>query len=62
MIGATRIVLTGFSGAGKTACASLIANSLGWDIADTDEMIQQAAGKRILEIFRDEGEQRFRDL
>ena len=37
-------------------------NALGWDVADTDEMIEKATGKRILEIFRDEGEQRFRDL
>ena len=58
----TRIVLTGFSGAGKTACASFIAEAFGWDIADTDEMVETAAGKRILEIFRKEGEQRFRDL
>ena len=57
-----RIVLTGFSGAGKTASASLIADTLGWDVADTDEMVQTATGKRILEIFRDEGEERFRDL
>jgi 3-dehydroquinate synthase len=58
----SRIILTGFSGAGKTASASFVANQLGWDIADTDEMVQVKVGKRILEIFRDEGEQRFRDL
>ena len=57
-----RIILIGFSGAGKTASASLIANALGWEIADTDEMIQASTGKRILEIFRDDGEERFRDL
>jgi 3-dehydroquinate synthase len=56
-----RIVLTGFSGAGKSAVASIIARELAWDVADTDEMIQRAAGKSILEIFRDEGEKAFRD-
>lgn len=58
----SRIVLTGFSGAGKTASASLIADTLGWDVADTDEIVQASTGKRVLEIFRDEGEERFRDL
>jgi 3-dehydroquinate synthase len=57
-----RIVLTGFSGAGKTACASFIARALGWEIADTDDVIQKTARKSILEIFREEGEAHFRDL
>jgi 3-dehydroquinate synthase len=33
-----------------------------WEIADTDQMVQQAAGKSILDIFRDHDEQHFRDL
>src|SRR5919204_100783 len=57
-----RIVLTGFSGAGKTAVASIIAETLGWEIADTDDMVQRSARKSILEIFRDGGEKVFRDL
>jgi shikimate kinase / 3-dehydroquinate synthase len=57
-----RIVLTGFSGSGKSAVASVVARELRWDVADTDEMIQKTAGKSILEIFRDHGENAFRDL
>ena len=57
-----RIVLTGFSGAGKTAVASIVAGTLGWEIADTDEMVQRAAGKSILEIFHEGGEELFRGL
>ncbi len=56
-----RIVLTGFSGAGKSAVSSIIARELEWDVADTDEMVQRAAGKTILDIFRDYGEDAFRD-
>jgi shikimate kinase / 3-dehydroquinate synthase len=57
-----RIVLTGFSGAGKTAVASVLAGTLGWEIADTDDSVQRAVGKSILDIFRDAGEEFFRDL
>jgi len=55
-------VLTGFSGTGKSAVASVVARELEWDVADTDEMIQRGAGQSILEIFRDGGEESFRDL
>ena len=57
-----RIILTGFSGTGKTAVAPLIAASLGWEAIDTDTLIEQQTGKSIVDIFRDEGEDRFRDL
>ena len=57
-----RIVLTGFSGTGKSVVAPIIAEQLGWEVVDTDPLIEERAGKRILEIFRDEGEQRFREL
>jgi 3-dehydroquinate synthase len=62
MARASRIVLTGFSGTGKSAVASIVARELGWDVADTDEMIQRGQGKSILDIFRDDGEDAFRDL
>ncbi|HEY7465635.1 MAG TPA: shikimate kinase, partial [Dehalococcoidia bacterium] len=57
----TRIVLTGFSGTGKSAAAPLIAHRLGWEVADTDEAVERETGKPILDIFRDEGEEAFRD-
>jgi shikimate kinase/3-dehydroquinate synthase len=58
----SRIILTGFSGTGKTAAAPLAAQRLGWGVVDTDSLVEKAAGKAILDIFRDEGEARFRDL
>ncbi len=65
-----RIVLTGFSGSGKTQVAPIIAQRLalrpgsgqGWRVVDTDKLIEEAAGKPIPDIFRDEGEERFRQL
>jgi 3-dehydroquinate synthase len=58
----SRIVLTGFSGTGKSAVGPLLAERLGWTLVDTDQVVEERAGKRILDIFRDEGEEAFRDL
>ncbi len=58
----SRIVLTGFSGAGKSVVAPLLARHFGWDIVDTDDLVVARAGKSILDIFRDAGEDAFRDL
>ncbi len=57
-----RIILTGFSGAGKTAVGPLIAERLGWKLLDTDAIVEHRARKPILDIFRDGGEEAFRDL
>ncbi len=56
------LVITGFSGTGKSAVADEIARRLGWDVVDTDGEIVKSAGKPIAEIFRDDGEARFREL
>lgn len=58
----TRIILTGFSGAGKSIVGRLLAERLGWTLLDTDALVEERAGKPILDIFRDEGELAFRDL
>jgi 3-dehydroquinate synthase len=58
----SRIVLTGFSGAGKSAVAPLLARHFGWDVVDTDDLVEERAGRPILDIFRDSGEEAFRDL
>jgi len=57
-----RIVLTGFSGAGKTKVARLVAARLGWQAVDTDDLIVQRAGKPIPDIFAQDGEVAFRRL
>src|SRR5580765_1963059 len=57
-----RIILTGFSGTGKSAVGPLVARQLGWDFVDTDDVVEKRAGKRILQIFADDGEQAFRDM
>lgn len=57
-----RIVLTGFSGTGKSLVAPLVAQRLGWQVVDTDSLVEGAARKPITDIFEQDGETRFREL
>ena len=56
------LILTGFSGTGKSLVGQLIARHLGWDFIDTDEEIARRAGKPIADIFSREGEGHFREM
>lgn len=56
------LVLVGPPGAGKTTVGRQVAERLGVDFRDTDHDVEQAAGKRIAEVFIDDGEQHFRAL
>ncbi|MCH8814821.1 MAG: 3-dehydroquinate synthase [Chloroflexi bacterium] len=57
----TRIVLTGFSGTGKSTVGPLLAKALGWELVDTDSMVEEQHGP-IGDIFRKRGEAHFREL
>ncbi|GAG88974.1 unnamed protein product [marine sediment metagenome] len=58
------IALIGFMGTGKTVVGKNLANKLNKDykFIETDEIIEEMAGKSIPEIFREDGENRFREL
>ena len=56
------IVLVGFMGAGKTTVGHLIAERLGLPFTDSDEAIEQRAGRAIPQIFAEDGEPAFRAL
>lgn len=56
------MALVGLMGAGKSRVGRLLARDLGWPFADADALAGRAAGKSVEEIFRSEGEDRFRDL
>jgi len=58
----TNLIVTGFSGTGKSLVAKEIAGRLNWDFIDTDDEIVKQTGKPIAEIFRQDGEARFREL
>ena len=51
------VVLTGFMAVGKTAVGRRLARKLGREFIDTDERIEQRAGRSVAEVFAAEGEQ-----
>jgi shikimate kinase/3-dehydroquinate synthase len=57
-----RIVLIGLSGTGKTTAARLIAARLGWEALDLDSLIERDTGRRIPELFANDGETAFRQI
>lgn len=61
MAGTSRVVLIGFSGAGKSTVARWVATRLGWSPVDTDQLIEQRFGMAIPDIFSQRGEAAFRD-
>jgi shikimate kinase len=56
------IVLVGFMGAGKTTVGRLLAARLSIPFADSDQVIEDRAGKPISQIFAEDGEPAFRLL
>lgn len=56
------LVLVGAPGAGKSTVGPLLAERLGVEFADLDELIVGRAGRSISEIFTTEGEAAFRAL
>lgn len=58
---ARNLVLVGFMGSGKSHVGQRVAKSLGFAFADTDDLIEEAAGKSIPKIFAEDGEDAFRE-
>ena len=56
------IVLVGFMGAGKTTVGHLLAARLGLPFVDSDQVIEQRAGRPVRQIFAQDGEPAFRAL
>ncbi len=56
-----QVVLTGFMGTGKSTVGALLAERLGWEACDTDDLIVERHGP-IAKIFAERGETAFRDL
>ncbi len=56
------VYLIGFMGAGKSTIAPILADNLGLEWVDTDDLIEEKEGLPIPEIFEYYGEDRFREL
>jgi len=56
------IALIGFMGVGKSTVGRMVAHQLGFEFADTDELIESRLGCTIAEFFKTQGEPKFREL
>jgi shikimate kinase len=57
-----RIVLVGFMGAGKSTIGAILAKRLGYVFEDMDKRIEARVGRKIADVFREDGEEAFRAL
>ena len=55
------VIIMGPPGAGKSSTARVLAEMIRGEVIDTDQLIEEANGKRISEIFTDDGEPFFRE-
>ncbi len=56
------LLLSGFMATGKTTVGRLVAQAVGVDFVDLDEMVEQQTGVSVAELFAREGEAAFRKL
>jgi len=58
----TNLYLVGMMGAGKTTIGRKLANRLDYRFIDTDALIEQSTGRKVTELFEQEGEAGFREI
>ncbi len=58
----TNIYLVGMMGSGKSSIGKHLAHTLNYRFIDTDDVIVQATGQSINQIFAEQGEAAFRDI
>ncbi|CUU02133.1 shikimate kinase [Candidatus Thermokryptus mobilis] len=56
------IFLTGFMGSGKSTIGPILAEKIGYDFIDLDELIENIEGQSIVDIFKEKGEIYFRNI
>lgn len=56
------IFLIGYMGCGKSTIGRKLSSQLGWDLVDTDSLIERQEGMSVGEIFDRHGESYFRRL
>lgn len=56
------VILIGFMGCGKSSVGKMLARELSVPFVDTDAWIEEQNGRKISDIFRESGEEYFREL
>ena len=56
------LFLVGYMGCGKSTLGRKLARRLGLSYADTDALVEEREGASVSDVFRYEGEQRFREV
>ncbi len=56
------IFLIGYMGCGKSTIGRKLKQRLGWELVDTDHLIEQREGCSVAEIFEAKGEEYFRAM
>lgn len=57
----TMLFLVGYMGCGKSTLGKKLARRLGGTFVDTDSLVEAREGASVADVFRYEGEQRFRE-
>lgn len=58
----SKIYLIGFMASGKTTLGKRLSKHLGYSFVDTDKLIEEKEGRLIADIFKESGEQYFRQI
>jgi shikimate kinase len=56
------LILIGPMGSGKSTVGRVIAEQIGWELIDTDHLIEETTGHSIPVLFREKGEGYFRRI
>ncbi len=56
------LVLFGFMATGKTTVGKILAEKMSYGFVDTDQIIEDETGMKITRIFKEKGEEYFRNL
>jgi shikimate kinase len=55
------VILVGFMGSGKSSVGKELAKRIGAEFVDVDDWIERSTGRRIRDLFAEEGEPAFRE-
>ena len=56
------LVFLGMMGSGKSSIGNLVSKKLNLKFFDIDNLVEEHAGMKILDIFKEKGEDYFRNL